>query len=385
VAELDEQQPVPDDAGFTLVETMVAIVLVTIAIFALSAELTAYLHHQANERARTTAVRLMTSSLENARRLPAEQLAAIPAGTAVGPPVADGGRDFTTTEVVQRCSVTDADDQCTTPASADVVDTRVRITVSWQDGGETRSVSTYASVADDSSTTYSPSGSGSLATLVGGAGQTATGVSVSAFTASPTTATVSAAGVPTSAVTLSLTTVGLTDATSSIPVTWTDDAGSHQWSLTGGPSSWTATIPASSIRKAVTSGTASLAFAATVPGTTSLSTASVTLTPAVGLSSCSVTPNPIVLTLLTRKTSLPETLTCTTRGLSASDSVTVSYPSGSGNASKALTSSDGTTWTATLSSGTSMAGSGLTETFTFTATRASDGLAATGTATAVLA
>src|SRR5689334_22835739 len=113
---------------------MVAIVLVTIAIFALSAVLTAYLHQLANERARTTAVRLMTTSLESARRLRADQLAAIPAGTAVAPPTTEGGRTFTTTEVIQRCSVTDSATSCTTPASSAALDTRVRITVSWADG-----------------------------------------------------------------------------------------------------------------------------------------------------------------------------------------------------------------------------------------------------------
>jgi prepilin-type N-terminal cleavage/methylation domain-containing protein len=378
-------EPASEDAGFTLVETMVAIVLVTIAIFALSAELTAYLHHQANERARTTAVRLMTTSVENARRLTASQLAAIPAGTAIAPPTTDGGRTYTTTEVIQRCSVNDAASTCTTPASSADLDTRVRVTVSWADGTETRSVSTYTSVADDSATTYTPSGSGSLSTLLGGTGQAASGVSVAAFTASPSSATVSASGVPSSAITLALTTVGLTSATSSIPVTWTDDAGSHQWSLTGGPSSWTATIPATSISKVVASGTDTVTFAATVPGTTSLATTSVTLRAGVSFSSCSVTPNPIVLTVLTRKTSLVETLTCTTSGLSATDTVSASYASGSGTATKSLTSTNGTTWTATLSSGTTMASSGLLETFTFTATRAADGRTATATANGVLA
>src|SRR3954469_16488747 len=109
---------------------MVAIVLVTIAIFAMTAELTAYLHHQANERARTTAVRLMTTSLEKARGLTPTALAALPTNPTIAP-YSDGGRTYQQTEVISRCSVTDAPGACTTPSSSAVLDTRVRITVSW--------------------------------------------------------------------------------------------------------------------------------------------------------------------------------------------------------------------------------------------------------------
>ncbi|MCU1599354.1 MAG: hypothetical protein JWO22_63 [Frankiales bacterium] len=375
-----------DEAGFTLVESLVGIMLITIAIFALTAELTTYVHHQANERARTSAVRYMSTSVETARSLPASVLAQIPVGTIPVPPKTIGGITFTTTESLQRCSVNDAPDACTTTAAdSAVLDTRVRITVSWPDGKVTRSVTTSTSLADDADGSYSPTGSGSLSTLVGGTGTATSGVSVSSFTASPTSVGVTAAGAPQSALGLTLTTVGLTTATTGIPVTWTDDNGSHQWTLTGGPSSWTGTIPAASITKVVASGTATLRFAATVPGTSALSTVDVTLKPGVTIGSCSVAPNPVVLTVLTRRTALVETLTCTTTGLASTDSVSVSYASGSGTGTKSLTSTNGTTWTTTLPVATTMASSGLSETFTFTATRASDSVSATTTASAVLA
>jgi type II secretory pathway pseudopilin PulG len=382
---VDDQHPDADlEGGFTLVETMVAIVLVTIAIFAMTAELTAYLHHQANERARTTAVRLMTTSLEKARGLTPTALAALPQNPTIAP-YTDNGRTYHQTEVISRCSVSDPAGTCTpTSATAPDLDTRVRITVSWADGDQTRSVSTYTSVADDSNGTYAPSGSGSLSSLVGGTGQGASGVSVSSFTATPSTATVTSAGLPSSPITLTLTTVGLNSSTGSIPVTWTDDGGSHQVSLTGGPNSWTATIPAASITKVVASGTSTLTFAATVPGTSAITTAVATLRPGVSITSCSVLPNPVVLTLITRKTTLAETLSCTTSGLAATDTVSASYTSGASTATKALTSSNGTSWTATLPIGTSMASSGLSQAFTFTATRASDGLTATSVVTVVL-
>jgi Tfp pilus assembly protein PilV len=377
-------EPLADEAGFTLVETMVAIVLVTIAIFALMAELTAYVHHQANERARTTAVRFLTRTLEIARGLPAATLAQIPAGSITVPPLVDGGITYSGTEVLQRCSVSDPAGTCTPPASSAQLDTRLRVTITWPDGRATRSVSTYTSLADTASSTYTPTGSGSLSTLVGGSSQAASGVSVSTFTATPSSSTVTSAGVPTSPITLNLTTVGLNSSTGSIPVTWTDDGGSHQTTLTGGPSSWAVTIPAASISKVVASGTSTITFAAAVPGTSAISTVVTTLRPGVSITSCSVTPNPIVLTVLTRKTALAETLSCTVFGLAATDSVSVSYASGSSTATKTLTSSNGTSWAVVLPLGTTMASSGLSETFSFTATRASDSLTATSSVTAVL-
>jgi prepilin-type N-terminal cleavage/methylation domain-containing protein len=384
---VDERgQLLDEDAGFTLVETMVAIVLVTIAMFALMAELTAYVHHQANERRRTTAVRYLTTTLEKARGLTASDLALVPTGSISVPAITDGGVTYSGTEVVARCLVSDPVGSCTPTSANDAhLDTRLRVTITWPDGTATRSVSSYTSLADTANTTYSPTGSGTISTLVGGTGQAASGVSVSAFTATPSTSTVTSAGVPTSPITLNLTTVGLNSSTGSIPVTWTDDGGSHQTTLTGGPNSWSVTIPAASISKVVASGTSTLTFAATVPGTSTISTVVTTLRPGVSITSCSVSPNPLVLTLITRKTTLAETLSCTVFGLASSDSVTVAFTSGSSTTTRTLTSSDGASWSVVLPSATSMASSGLSETFTFTATRASDGLTATNVVTGVLA
>ena len=373
-------QVLEEDAGFTLVETMVAIVLVTIALFALMAELTAYVHHQANERRRTTAVRYLTTTLEKARGLTAQNLALVSSNT-TGQVVE--GVSYSATQVLQRCLVSDPPDQCTTPGANDPYDTRLRVTISWPDGTATRSVSSYTALADTSNSTYRPTGSGTISTLVGGTGQAASGVSVSAFTATPSSTTVTSAGVPTSPITLNLTTVGLNSSTGSIPVTWTDDGGSHQTNLTGGPNSWTVTIPAASISKAVASGTSTLTFAATVPGTRTISTVVTTLRPGVSITSCSVFPNPLVLLL--RKTTLAETLSCTVFGLASSDSVTVAYTAGTSTVTKTLTSSNGTSWSVVLPIGSSMASSGVSESFTFTATRASDGLTATSVVTGVLA
>ncbi len=373
------------EAGFTLVESLVGLMLVTVAILALTAELATYVHHQANERARTSAVRYMSTSVETARGLSAYALSQIPSGTVTVAPKTIGGITFTTTETLQRCTIGDAAGTCTTPSSAAVLDTRVRITVTWPDGATTRSVTTSTSLADDGTGHYNPTGSGSLSTLVGGTGTLTNGVSVSGFSAASAQMGVGTDGHPTGPVVLTLNAVGLAATVTSIPVTWTDDNGSHQWTLTGGPSAFTATIPAASITKVVASGSSTLRFAATVPGTSALSTADVVLKPGVTISGCSVTVNPIVLTVLTRKTSLVETLTCTTTGITATDTVTATYASGTGTASKALSSSNGTSWSTTLPAGTLMASTGLSESFTFTATRASDSVSATASVSAVLA
>ena len=44
-----------------------AIVLISVGMFALMGELVAYLHHQATEKSRAAAVRLMVTTLEDAR------------------------------------------------------------------------------------------------------------------------------------------------------------------------------------------------------------------------------------------------------------------------------------------------------------------------------
>ena len=372
------------DDGFTLVESMVTIVLITVAVFALLGELTAYIRQQANDRARASAVRLMTSSVEGARSLSLNDLTGLVGTTTV--PVVDHGRHYTTSTTVQHCSLTDAVGTCTTPTTSAQDDVRVLVSVSWQDGTKTRTVSTGTTVSDRSEALYRPSGTGTISGLVGGASSSAAVASVSAFGSSPSSVTVNPSGQPTELPTLTLTTVGLTVDTTSIPVTWTDDAGSHQMALTGGPSIWSGAVP--SLTAAVPSGHAStsVVFAATVPGSQGLVTATTTVVPAADFTACSVSPAPVVLKVLTRRTNAAETLTCTTTGLSGADAVSVSYPSGATTATAALaTSNGGSTWTLVLPANTSLAnGVALTEAFSFALTRASDGAYAVRNVTAVL-
>jgi hypothetical protein len=151
-------------------------------------------------------------------------------------------------------------------------------------------------------------------------------------------------------------------------------------------STWSATIPASSIKRSVTApATGSVTFVAAVPGG-GVTTAKLTVVAKpTFVGNCTVAPTPIALRLLTTLTQNAETLSCTTSGLSAGDTVTVSYPTSIGTSTGTLTSANGTSWQLVLPAGTRVKGA-PTQTFTFSLTRVSDGMAGTPqTITAVAA
>lgn len=365
----------PGDRGFTLVEAMVGLLLVTVGMLALLTEVTAYIRTQGAEKSQAQAVRKLSSTVEDARALSAQGLAAT-VGTFSKTTATPSG-NYTVTTDLKLCSLNDSASQCTTPASAATTDRRLVATVAWTYDGKQHTLSTSTSIADRDDSTYRAAGTGALGGLLGGVDRPSTLVTVQSMNANPSPITISATGVPTTAVNVALTTLGLTSATTTIPVTWTDDTGSHQAALTGGPSSWNVSIPAGTITKAPPSGQVSttLTFAAAVPGAQGLTTASVTLTAKPTFASCSITPSPIRLGLLSGKTTTAETLTCTTAGLRTTDLVQVTYTSGLGTATAALTSNDGATWTKVLPSGTALGPLGLLTTFTFNASR--DGVTAT--------
>jgi hypothetical protein len=200
----------------------------------------------------------------------------------------------------------------------------------------------------------------------------------------------STAGTPSSAVTATLTETGLSNATC-VPLTWSDDNGSHQLLMTGSGGTFTVSIPAASIKKATPTSGGSIDFTATVPGSQAVPTATLTLIGAPAFSgNCSISVvglglNVITLVPLTRNTLLPAGLTCTTANLSKTDSVVAAYQSGTTTKNLTMTSTNGTTWTATLPGGSAMVKTGLSEGFTFTLTRASDSSTASQNVTATLA
>lgn len=366
------------DEGMSLVEVVVAMAIVTVGLLGMLTEIVAYFHQQSNQRAHAVALRLATTTLEDARRL---SPAALTTGTFTAPPVTKGNVAYTTTTTVQMCAPTDQT-TCTTPSSGGPSVARVQVSVGWNDSHGSHHVALSTANADTATGTLAGSSSG----LLSNSGASGTSVTASALGLSPSSVGVDSTGNPVSNITASVTINGLS-ATVTVPLTWTDDNGAHQVSMSNvGGTTWSVTVSKSAITRPVSSGSGSVAFAATVPGVQVFPTATLTVTPqAAFVGSCSVTASPIVLTPLTRKISLAELFSCSTTGLVATDSVQAVYASGTGTATLTMSSANGSTWTATLPAGTSMVSSGGTENITFRLTRASDGSMTTQSASVALA
>jgi prepilin-type N-terminal cleavage/methylation domain-containing protein len=370
------------DAGMTLIEMLVAMALISVAVLGLLGELAADIKQQHTEKLQTNALRVASNTLESARNLSWSSLISL-VGTSTTTPTVEG-TTYTDVTKLELCTPTDTPSACTTPSTGSPTTARATVSVSWSNNGTSHTVKMQRNLANLSSTTVStttsPLGScgGSGVTLVSGA-----------LSLSPSSVTVNAAGNPSGNVTATLTATGLSN-TSCVPLTWSDDTGSHQLTMSGGSGTYSVTIPASSITKTVSTSGGSVAFTATVPGSQAVPSTSLTILGSPTFSSCSVSVaslglNTITLNPLTRKSLLPATMTCTATNLLSTDSVKVTYLSGSSNATTALTSSNGTTWTATLPSGTALAtGLAGSESFTFKLVRASDSATASKAITVAL-
>jgi hypothetical protein len=325
---------------------------------------------------------LANGSLESARSMSYSSLTG-QAGTATtATPV--NGRTYQTIRTVEVCSPTDSPNTCTTPAAGAVSTVHATVRVNWSFAGKDHTIEIARSISDKSAMTVS-----TATNPLGSCGGGGTTLVLGSLSLSPAAVTVSSAGQPSSAVTVSLTETGLSNA-SCVPLTWSDDNGAHQVTMTGGSGTFSVTIPATSIKKVVPSSGGSIPFTATVPGSQAVPSKSLTITGAPEFSgNCSVSVaglglNIISLFPLTRNSLLPAGLTCTTVGLTKTDSVVATYQSGTGTKTATLTSTNGTTWTATIPAGTAMKSSGASEGFSFKLTRASDGATATQTLTATL-
>ncbi|HET6910261.1 MAG TPA: prepilin-type N-terminal cleavage/methylation domain-containing protein [Mycobacteriales bacterium] len=338
------------DEGMTLIEIVIAMAIVTVGLLGMLSEVVSYIKEQSTQRAHATALRCATTTLEDAR--------ATSAGAHVPGPVhctTSNGISYTTTTKL-------------TPETDPSV-SRLVVTVNWTDGHGPHQISLNSATTDTSARALS-SDTGSL--ITNATGTNGATVTVGSLSLSPSSVSVDSSGTPGSDVTATLAIVGVSQGTS-VALTWTDDNGAHQTSMTSSDGkTWSATVSKSMITRKVTAGSKTVVFSATIPGVNAPVTASLTAVPQPDFNgSCSVLANPIV-TLL-RKTTLPEVITCNTVGLSSSDHMQATYASGSSTATATLSSSDGSTWTATLPAGTSMAATGSTESFTFTLTRQSDG------------
>jgi prepilin-type N-terminal cleavage/methylation domain-containing protein len=380
-AVLDETDGDGDDAGFSLVEMIVALFMITIGLLALVGQFAASIRAQHQQKLHASALRMATESVEQARQLPFSSLATLPSVT--GTSVAHG-TTYTEATSVRVCSPTDTGTACTPPAAGAPSAVRVEVDVSWRDGARSRHVRLGTSVADTQSKLLAASGDPT--TLLGGSASGGTSVTLSQLTLSPSTVAVTSGGAAQSSVTASLSVTGLA-AGSSFPISWADDVGGHQATMTStGNGIWTATLPASSITRVVPAGQTqgSVVFAATVPGSATVPSATLrTVATPTFTGTCTVSPTPIVLKVLSQVTAVAETLSCTTSGLTSADTVQVSWLTATGSLQSALTSSTGTSWQVVLPVGTAMRL--VSETFTFTFTRSSDSATGTQSVTTVVA
>ena len=354
-----------NDEGMSLVEVVVAMAIVTVGLLGMLTEIVAYFHQQSSQRAHAVALRLATTTLEDARRLAPGSLAA---GTYAAPPVVKDHVAYTTTTTVQMCSPLNQV-TCTAPASGGPSVARVNVSVGWSDSQGDHHVAMSTADADTAAGNLAGSSSG----LLSNSSASGTSVSASALGLSPSSVSVDSSGNPLSNITATVSITGLGTSVT-VPLTWSDDNGAHQVSMTNvGGTTWSVTVSKSAIKHVLSSGSSTVSFAAVVPGIQVFPSANLTVTPqAAFVGTCSVTASPIVLTPLTRKTALAEVFSCTTTGLTASDSVQATYATAATTATLTLSSVNGSTWTATLPAGTTIVSSGSTENVTFTLTRVSD-------------
>jgi prepilin-type N-terminal cleavage/methylation domain-containing protein len=370
------------DGGMTLIEIVVALAIVGLGVLALLGELAAYIKQQGLEKSQATALHIADGALESARSMNYTSLVDHAGTTSSVTPV--HGVTYIATKTFRVCSPTDNPNTCTPPNGA-ISTVHADITVRWSFAGKAHTIHIAQSVSDSGALTVSSSKN-----PLGSCGGNGTTLVIGHLSLSPSSVTVSGGGTPSSAVTATLTQTGLSNA-SCVPLTWSDDNGPHQVSMTGSGSTYSVTIPASSITKTVATGGGSIPFSATVPGSQAVPSESLTVIGAPAFTgSCKIQVaglglNIITLTPLTRNTLLPAGLSCTTTNLSKNDTVVATYQSGTTTKNLSLTSTDGSSWSATLPSGSAMVKTGLSEGFTFTLTRAGDGATASQNATATLA
>jgi Tfp pilus assembly protein PilV len=370
-----------------LVEILVAITLITIGVLGLLGELATSLKSQHLEKTQATATHLASGQLESARALTFSTLVSESGTTAPSTYTAltpVNGVNYTQVTKLQVCSPTDSPNACTSPATGAAKTVHASVTVTWNANGSSHTTSMARNFADTSSTTIS-----STSNPLGSCGGGGTTLVLGHLSLSPSTVSVDSSGHPTSDVTVTLTQSGLSN-TTCVPLTWSDDTGSHQLSMTANGSSYTVTVPKSSITRSGLTAAGSVSFTATVPGTQAVPTATLTILGQPSFGTCSVQViglglNIITLKLLSRNSLLAATVTCTTSNLSSTDRVIATYASGSGSVNLTLTSTDGTNWSAPLPANSPMANTGLTESFSFKLTRASDSATSSKSVTVTLA
>src|SRR5256885_1461499 len=252
-----------DDDGVTLVEVIVAMGIVVTALLALLGEFTTYLHQQRTQRAHAYALRVATSTLEDARNT---KYGSLQQGVWPDTQQTHDGITYTTATQVQTCNPADQT-QCLSPGTGPSV-VRVGVTVNWTDSAGVHHVNLNTADANTHLSTVTGSTGGLTDNNTGTNG---TSVSLTSSAVSPTSVSVDSNGHPTNDVTLSLVLSGLAS-TTNLTSTWTDDNGTHHATLTNtSGNTWSVVIPKSQITRSVSgSSSATVTFAATVPGLATL-------------------------------------------------------------------------------------------------------------------
>ncbi|MDP9020371.1 MAG: prepilin-type N-terminal cleavage/methylation domain-containing protein [Actinomycetota bacterium] len=188
---------VAGDAGFTLVELLVAVFLFGVVMVALTGTFIAAVRSVGDQRLRTSATRVATDRLETLRSMPFDQLDAQAGQTTTTTP---DGRAFTVDT-----TVTAIDAATGAPAVGGAVK-QIAVTVSWTSRGTTRNVSYTTAVARDES------------------GTVATAQAIGTVTMFPSPATADASGRPLQDIDVTVPLTGF-DPTTLVNVSWTNADG----------------------------------------------------------------------------------------------------------------------------------------------------------------
>lgn len=376
---------------------LVAIGLLTVGLLGLLGQVATDVKQQSVEKSQLTAVHLANGWLESAQAAARTDATFVALSSDGGTStVTSNGIRYTEVKAIEVCSPTDHPPAtCSAPSDPTLGTTYATITIDWTIGTSSHHVSLARSIADVGVHQSIDSGN-----ALSNCTSTGTGVS-GVLTLSPTSGlqsridlnssnnpAVDTTGAAISSITATLVEHGLAAATC-VPLTWIDDNGAHQVDMhtTGNGSAsscpstavctYTATIPATQITRAVASPTwdGTVVFTANPAGTALAQTMYLNNPPTLSCSvqTVGVSLNVVSLNALLGNKSLllAASLACTTSHTVSTDSVKVQYTNGSGaTASATLTSANGTSWTASLPTGTSMLNKA--QTFVFTVKRAVD-------------
>lgn len=354
--------------GMSLVEMMIAVLVMSVALSALAATFFSSLRSIESQRVVSGATRVGSTELERARAI---DYGALATGTTTTTD-SELGRTYDVTR-----TITEVDVDPGNAIATDLVK-EVALTVSWTLEGQTNSAQFATSIARPGD----------------GTGGTTSGPAIGDVSVAPSSVTVNSTGNPSTSVAVTVPVSGLTFG-DVVTLTWSDDAGPHTRTATWtSGESVTFTIPPGDIKRAIAVDTTALVtFSAEVSSLTKSATLTVqrpsgTL---VTIGTVQITPDPITVGAAHKtqgcngsrcENTGPVTFTVFVSGLNTSvdeDSVRVSIPlEGGGVHELALVrdTTDLTKWTAGLAAyqlKIDGPDSGIDfTTFTFTAIRVAD-------------